>query len=279
MDLQDTLLISSLQKKIVQWLSFCKIINYSKLYDGCLQLIKQEEIFLGRELKRTWFYRVVFPLIKVGIIDYEVSERGEISFFLPTDDGDNLIKRKTNDFSRYDTSLIDINKARNVGKMILSQLPSIKDYVRNIQEESISIKDLSYKQDEVNFSLRNVKTASSIEVGLYKERDYVFFPYYLVDIDGIPHKLKTYRESLEDMDYAHSYVQLAKNKSIFGYNSNLESISFFNQPTVPLFVIRAMCLVDPEVLKTDDIYVGKNVSFHVSDDDVIKELKRIYGVK
>lgn len=277
MDLQDSLLISSIQKKLVKWFSFCKCISYSKLYDGCLQLIKQEELSLGQELNRTLFYRVVFPLVRVGIIDYGFSDKGKITFFLPSDEGDNLIKRKFNDFSRFDLSFMDINKAKDAGKMILSKLPSVKDYVENLDEENI--KDLRFKQNEVNFSLSPIVASSNIEVGIYKERNLVFFPYYLVDMGGIVHKLKSYRESLEEMDYAHSYVLLAKGKKIFEYDSILKTIRFLSLSTVPFFVIRAMCLIDPEVLKDDDIYVGKNVIFHVYDNDVIKELNRIFGVQ
>lgn len=277
MDLKDTILISSIQKKLVKWLSFCKFISYSKLYEGCFQLIMQESFSLKREPSRTMFYRVLFPLIKVGVIEYGFSENEGIIFFLPPENGDTLIKRKANDCSRFDPSYADINKARKAGKMILAKLPSVKEYVKKIEEENIQ--GFKFKQNDENFSLSSINDTSNKEVGIYKTRNLAFFPFYLVDREGISHKLKSFRESLEEMDYAHSYVLLAKGKQIFEYNEVSKTICFLFQSTVPLFVIRAMCLIDPNVLKEEDLYLGKSVFFHVSDIDVVKELNRIYGVR
>ena len=40
-----------------------------------------------------------------------------------------------------------------------------------------------------------------------------------------------------------------------------------------------MCMISPDVLAKDDIYVGKKVTFYTSDKSIVKELTRIFQVK
>ena len=81
------------------------------------------------------------------------------------------------------------------------------------------------------------------------------------------------------MDYAHSYIIAAKGRKCFEYSENEHSVRFFQQLHVPPFVIRAMCMISPDVLVKDDIYVGNKVTFYISDKSIVKELTRIFQVK
>ena len=279
MDLKNTQLISSLQRKILQWLSFHGSVSYSKLYDGCQELIHQESLIRNQDLPSKLFYSIVFPLVKVGIIEYGVSADNCTEFFLPLDRSEHsLIRRDENNASRYSLLNIDREKLSKTGKSILKSLPSIQSYVDSLEVETIT-NDFKYEYDEFDRKLKKINEPFQIKTGIYKEKDFVYFPYYLVDVKGKIHKLPSYRNSLECMDYAHSYIIAARGRKCFEYSENEHSVRFFQQLHVPPFVIRAMCMISPDVLVKDDISVGNKVTFYISDKSIVKELTRIFQVK
>lgn len=279
MDLKDTQLISSLQRKVVQWLSFYGVSSYSRLYDGCQELVHQESLIRNQELPRTLFYSVVFPLVKVGIIEYGISTDKNTEFFLPLYNSEHSsIKRNIDNASRFSLSNIDREQLIKNGKSILKSLPSIQSYIESLDIEPIT-NEFRYEYDEFHRTLRRIKDSFKGNPGIYKEQDFVYFPYYLVDIKGKIHKLPSYRTCLECMDYAHSYLLSSSGRKCFEYSDSEHTLRFQRQSHVPPFVMRAMCMINPDVLEKDDIYIGNTVTFNISDKSIIKELTRIFQVK
>lgn len=276
-DSEDILLISLIQKKLVTWLSFCKPVGYSELYTACQKLINQEALLSKQDLKKSLFYQVVFPLIKVGIIEYGLSEEGNTIFFLPRREGDNeIIKRHMDNLSRFDVSVINKDKTLKAGIDILKRLPSIETYINTLEKEETE--GFKARWNGFHTDLMPINPSDSRKPGLYKKQDLVFLPYYLVDKNGITHRIKSYRENLEGMDYAYSYISIVYEKKQYEFDTTTKTLRFLYM-TVPPFVFRAMCLIDPTVLQSDDVYVGRNVSFHIPDPAIIKDIDRIYKVR
>ena len=279
MDLKDIQLISSLQSKLAKWLSYNNSVTYSKLYDACLELLHQESFGMNQELPRSLFYSIVFPLVKVGIIEYGVSGIKNTKFFLPLEnDGQSFIKRDANNFSRYSLPCTNKAQLRKAGKNILRSLPSIQTYIEALEVEPIT-NEFGYVYDEFIRSLKRMNDPFKGDLGIYKVKDLVYFPYYLVDVKGKIHKIPSYRTCFECMDYAHSYILSASGRRGFEYSESEKSVRFFRQSHVPPFVMRAMCMIYPDVFDKDDIYVGNTVKFYEVDKSILKELTRIFQVK
>ena len=279
MDSKDIQLISSLQKKIIQWLSYYNSISYSNLYEGCQELIRQESLIRKQNLPKTLFYSIVFPLVKVGIIEYGISNDKNTEFFLPLYNTEySLIRRDINNASRFSLISIDRDKLKKSGINILKSLPSIQSYIESLDIEPV-ISEFNYVYDASYRTLKKITSPIERQLGIYKEKNLVYFPYYLVDIKGNTHKLPSHRTCLECMDYAHSYIRSASGEKCFEYSEREQSVRFFQQSHVPPFVMRAMCMIYPDILMKDDIYIGNSVAFHTSDKSIVKELTRIFKVK
>ncbi len=275
--LKDIQLIKLLQNEIVQWLNFCGIISYSKLYKGCNTLISQA-LYPNNQEPNVSFYNIVFPLIKTGVIEYGTTERKGTFFFLPNnDEHSSFFVRSIDNPARL---LINTNNKENLtiaGINMLRSLPSIKNYVKSITTTTI-YSEFEFMYDEYKMQLKKINTTFNREVGIYKQKDLIYFPYFIADKDGLIHELNSYHRNLEAMDYAHSYVLAAQGKNLYEYNKEHKSFRFLYQKYVPIFIFRAMCLIDPEILYDENIYIGNNVTFHFDDNGITKELNRIFKV-
>lgn len=275
---KDMQTISAIQRKIVGWLSFYDQVSYRQLYHACQELIYEESLKCGRILSRSLFYKIVFPLVKVGIIEYGLSAEGNTFFFLPHYGDDALFKRRKENPARF---LIDDSEKTNalrIGKGILKTLPSVKTYVESLEIDQ-SMHDFKYAYDKYCRSLNSMAFGFKGDVGIYKVKDLPYFPYYIVDTKGAVHKINQYYNSFEEMSYACCYYMDFENNPVFSIDIDQMTLKFFRQEYIPSFLFRAMCMVDSNVLELEELYVGKTVTFHIPDMNVVKEVTRILKVK
>lgn len=276
MDSKYIQLINSIQEKAVTWLSQCRDIKYSRFYDGIQSLIRKESLLMDLGNSGNLFYRIVFPLVKVGIIEYGIDSSGNVFFFLP-DDSNSVIPRIQSRKSRYDISNIDYELAKRVGLGLLKRLPSVTQYVESLEEAPYV--SLKYYYDEYSHELKFLRKDFNYEIGIYKEKDYPFFPFFLTDSKKRIHKIRSYRNSLDENDYAHCYNQATRCSELYSYSKETKQLTFRFQSSIPFLLLRAMCLISPKVLSDDKVYIGERVSFCVENKEVIDEIDRILKVE
>lgn len=258
MDTQDTKIIESLQTNIVNWIDMVGEVSYSKLHRTFTRLAEKEYLGSPGKIDSSLFYKTIIPLVKLGIVEYGVKDDIEAVFYPP-------IKRVDYDF----------DKAYKDGLNLLKYLPSIKDYVENLDEAPITI-HLKYMFNFKNYSLHSVHDNGVKDVGLYKQGSEKFYPYYLVDCKGTLRKVKRRANSFECFDYASTYVRIHSGEGIWSYEPDGRALTFFDLNYVPPFVIRAMCLIDYNRYSTLKTYIDSDIVFKNVDERVVKELKRIF---
>ena len=274
----NTQIIKQLQYKVLVLISQYGEITYQKLRKEIGNLQEQElKIFNYSESSTNLFYQVLFPLVDIGIIEYGMNEERKTVFFIPhLEDFRIDLDHKKKMFS---LSFSDSEKLKKNGISLLSSLTSIKTYIESMETVSNSL-DFSCYYSEYKSSFVALKGEFQQKVGIYKEKDFIFYPSYIIDALGNIHKLKKSEDCFEMSDYAHSYVQSFYNMPLYGYNDAEKTIVFNRKLSiVPLFIIRALCMIDSDVLKSDEIFVGQPVVFHGIDNSIKKELDRIIGVR
>ncbi len=258
MAIQTTKIIESLQWNIVHWIDTVGEVSYSKLQRNFTRLAEKEYLGSSEPPDTSLFYKTIIPLVKLGLIEYGIKEDIETVFYPP-------MKRVGH----------DSDKAYRDGLNLLKYLPSIEDYVENLDEAPVTI-HLKYMFNPKNYSLHPVHDNGVKEVGLYKQGSEKFYPYYLVDHEGTLRKVKRRANLFECFDYASTYVHIYSGKSVCSYNENDKSLIFFDLNYIPPFIIRAMCLIDYKRYSTVKTYVDDDIVFNNVDESVVKELKRIF---
>lgn len=280
-DSKSIQIISTIQKKLLKWLSYYDCIAFPKFYNCCKELISLE---LGPENNDTLyvsFNNVVLPLVKCGIIEhgYFSEKRNTVFLFIPHNAKEAVfLKRQEDNLARYSVENINYEQLYNTGKRILKSLPSIKSYIES-SEEMCNVSEFRYKLNIYNSKLEVIHYKYNYEPGIYKVKNLPYYPYYLVDVNGKVHELKSFRKDIESFNYAYSYNYTINGKSPLIYDSTEKTLMFKNQRYVPALVFRAMCMIDPDVFCHEEVYIGDTVSFHFDDKEIIKELSRIYRGK
>ena len=252
----DTRIIESLQNAVVKWINTLGEVSYLKLHRGFKRLVEKE--CTGEPEKiNSFFYEAVFPLVKLGIIEYGIRDGNETVFYTP-----------------LDRTSTDSCEAYKDGLNLLKYLPSMSAYVKTLEEcppgmrvnYRLSLKD--YRRRPVTDSLR--------EVGLYKQKDYDFYPYYLMDCNGILRKVKRRENSFECFDYASAFIHINSGKDVYSYDAVGKNLTVFSLDYMPPFIVRALCLIDYEHFVNVRTFTDKRIVFRNVDEKVIKELERIF---
>lgn len=258
MDTQTTKIIESLQKSIINWVDAAGEVSYSKMRRGFTRLVEKEYLWSTESPDSSLFYKALIPLVKLGIIEYGIKDDIETVFYSP-------IKRK-------DSNLDNLYKD---GLNLLKYLPSVSDYIKKLEEAPMTI-HVKYKFNPKNYSLNPICDNGVKEVGLYKQGSERFYPYYLVDCDGILRKVRRRANSFECFDYASTYAHIYNEKDVYSYNPKTGELVFFDLNYIPPFIIRAMCLIDYRTYSNVETYTDNRIIFHNVDEHVTKELKRIF---
>lgn len=259
MDTQDTKIIESLQTNIANWIDMVGEVSYSKLHRTFTRFAEKEYLGSSEPLDSSLFYKTIIPLVKLGIVEYGVKNDIETVFYPP---------KKRVDY--------DFDKAYKDGLNLLKYLPSMEDYIENLDEAPITI-HLKYMFNPKNYSLHSVLDNSVKKVGLYKQGRERFYPYYLFDdYKGTLKKVKRRANSFECFDYASTYVRIYIGEGIWSYEPNGRVLTFFDLNYVPPFIIRAMCLVDYKNYSDVKTYTDRKIVFHNVDEQIAKELERIF---
>lgn len=252
--------IESFQVKIVDWINTVGELPYSKLYRGFTRLLDEKNLDKDDDRSSSLFYKTIIPLVKLGIVEYgikKVSNANGTYFYSP------IAREKK-----------DIHRVHEEGYKLLRFLPSVSCYINNLAEVNTFF-DIEYKFDLRDYKLYPLAN-KSIGVGLYKQKNYIFYPFFLRDVNNIYHKVERRMSSFECLDYAFSYVWLNNGCSIYSYNSNNNELTFYNLDFIPPFVIRALCLVDYEHYENITTFTNNKITFIVKNKNVISEIERIF---
>lgn len=252
----DTRIIESLQDAVVKWINTLGEVSYLKLHRGFKRLVEKEGD--GEpEKTNSFFYEAVFPLVKLGVIEYGVRNGNETVFYTPVD--------RTN---------TDSSAAYKDGLNLLKYLPSVSTYVKTLEECAPGLR-VSYRLSLKDYRRRPV-TDSLREVGLYKQKDYDFYPYYLMDCNGLLRKVKRRENSFECFDYASAYIHINNGKEAYSYDAVGKILTVGNLDYMPPFIVRALCLIDYEHFADVRIFTDKRIVFHNVDEKIIREFERIF---
>lgn len=249
--------IESLQVAITKFIGIEGEVSYSRLKNVVLVLAQKYNFELPEDKKSKAFYDSVFPLVRLGLIEYGLNN-GKTIFYLP--------------LKRNDTSL---EKAYNDGLSLLYGLPSVSKYVESLPTERNSIKFDYYSSNGYNWI--NVDNQG---VGFYKQDIRPFYYSFLLDRNGKFHCIEKRERSFEAFDYALSYSKLYSNakhkEKLYFLSADNKEVTFNKLAFMPPFVARAFCLIDYESYGSLDSYSKDSICFHNVDDKIIKELTRIF---
>ncbi len=257
MDTRTTKIIESLQKAVVNWIDTVGEVSYSKMQRNFMRLAEKEYLGSSEEPDSSLFYKTLIPLVKLGIIEYGIKDDTETVFYSP------MIRSDADSANAYKDGL-----------NLLRYLPSVSDYIDNLEEAPGAIR-VKYMFNLKDYSLRAVSDNGFKAVGLYKQGSEKFYPYYLVDSGGTLRKIRRRANSFECFDYASTYVHMYSGKSVFSFNPNTDELIFFDLNYTPPFIIRALCLIDYTNYSSVKTYTDTSIVFHNVDERVVKELERI----
>ena len=78
--------------------------------------------------------------------------------------------------------------------------------------------------------------------GVYKEKDYPFYPFYLVDCNGVSRRIFPYQQSFECMFYARCYSRI--NNGVKLYESRGDELELLSTRIIQPFIYRALVMLD-----------------------------------
>ena len=249
--------IESLQIAITKFIGIEGEVTYSRLKNVVLVFAQKYNFELSDDRKSKIFYDSVFPLVRLGLIEYGVSN-GKTIFYLP--------------IKRNDSSL---EKAYKDGLSLICGLPSVSKYVESLPIERNPIQFNYYSSNGYNW----IRAGNKV-VGFYKQDIRPFYYSFLLDRNSEFHRIEKRERSFEAFDYALTYANLYGNdkhkKELYLFSHDNKEITFNKLAFIPPFVVRALCLIDYENYGNLESYGNDSICFHNVDDKIIKELTRIF---
>lgn len=259
-----------LQVSIVNWVRLCQPVLYGNLKKSFMKLVQKEAALSVSEIDSNAFYDLVFPLIQIGVLEYEVNLNGNTVLFFPEDNS--KIRRRPERLDRFDICEECCDMLSQDGLSLLCSLPSINKYIDNLE---ISYgHDLKYRANDYNFKLELLDPKKGMPPGVYKEKDYPFYPFYLVDCNGVSRRIFPYQQSFECMFYARCYSRI--NNGVKLYEARGDELELLSPGIIPPFIYRALVMLDCSVLKTEEAYLGKQKEYRHMTSLAINEIDRIF---
>jgi len=276
--------VKTLQDQIFTWIRIRKNCSVSQLVMACKRLVEPYKDNLPYASNP--IYWLVYPLLRVGILEYAIEETGVIVF------GSKKMK-----FTLPNGTIIQANDEKNLAWFhitddfdkdviqkfhpleLLESFPTVHSIVGTFPAYSSTVEMFDFSLNLKNLKVEPHNKSKGYDVGLYKQKNYPYLPYCLILIDGVRKKVPLMMDSIDALNFASCYVLIENLNHIFQYNEKYYKLSVMFPALLPIFISRALIQFSPEKLLNPEVYERSICEYDNVPFQAILELKRIFSDK
>ncbi len=275
--------ITLIQEQLFQWLLIKETANWRQIHAVCNQLtepFKDCKYFCNYPI-----YKLLYPLINIGLIDVAYVENTNKIFFsiAPNcliENRNTFIGRKSFDSFFYEQIFdknIAIDKSDFKPLCFLQSLPTVHQIINSFKDaNNVCMIFKCHLENKYKFE----ECYNTKETGIYKQDNKVYLPSFIVDeSNNLCKKIPDYDTNYESINWARCYVRNMNDEKFFRWNKQTKELFLNRYSEIPTLVFRALILCEPEQLLDTEYYkvLNKNQPLRNIDENIIKEIQRIFG--
>lgn len=272
--------LQTLQDRIFIWIRDRESCSVSQLVDACKRLVEP----YGNNTYYTSnpIYWLVFPLLRIGILEYGIEDSeviifasNKMRFVLP----DNRIIQCNDDKNeaRFHLAIHGEEVSKLYPLLFLQSFPTMESIVETFPEYSARTESFGFCRNLFTLKTEPFYNTDSQKVGLYKQYNYPYVPYCLVMRDMQKKKVMLMGEFLDALNYASCYVLMELERPLFQYIACKKKLVVLYPALLPIFISRALIQFDPKQLLDSQFYTMSVEDYSQIPLSAIREIQRIFS--
>jgi len=251
-------LFSKMQEQILRCIEVENRCTWDRLKGICRKLYEGYRDENETQTDNYPEYKLIYPLLRTGKIDWYKDPESQKVYF-------------------HKAPKVQPDKLNALEALKI--IPSLEDFIKiNFDESDLQTLKYKYLRFDKNH-FRSLKNGNSAQPGIYSFGCKVYSNRYIRLPNGKLYLIPPVQSEPDYGNFAYSWTEIFKSKKFFRFFQNKkELVCLYFHSIMPVMICRLLLACSPSVLQ--DGALQKNtgaVALKDIEEDVIKELKRIFG--